>query len=291
MWAYEQHRASPVISSYRCAKDWEMARKENMGGCILTTWWCTSAVFLTLRQLQLPNRQNYVQGWERRWPGWDATVGFSKTSSGPVMVLIWLQSLTTLVFRRSAMAPKPLRLLVLLRFTSCCGCCGTWPLWQGMRWCGTVDYGLVQCTTSREWHSLCDLGLLIQHLEGQDSRWLLSTVPDPYKWLRNTSSHVYQIRKVRRPQIWSLMACLYLSLIIKAWFILISSMSLATSQPHPRREGMISSARRYFTFWYRWGIDCTWTNHLEWIAAVLYLSNYYVIYLCRRFLWKWKYGE
>lgn len=265
--------------------------KENMGGCILTAWWCTSAVFLTLRQLQLPDRQNYVQGWEGGWPGWDATVGFSKTSSGPVMALTGLQSLTTLGFRRSAMAPTPLRLLVLLRLTSCCGRCGTWPLWQGRRWCRTADSGPVQCTTSREWHSLCDLGLLIQHLEGQDSRLLLSTVPDPYKWLVNTSSHVYQIRKVQRPQIWSLMACLYLSLIIKASFILISSTSLATSQPHARREGIISSAGRYFTFWYRWGIHCTWTHQLELIAAVLCLSNYYVIYLCHRFLWKWKCGE
>lgn len=142
----------------------------------------------------------------------------------------------------SAMAPKTLTLLVLLRFTSACGCCRNWLLLQG--W-DAVGGGWWSGPVHRIWRMTLSVWpwAVIEHLEDQGFHLPISTAPDTYMRLITTSSHIGRNWKVQpTTSIWNPMAWLSLNLVIMAWLILMASKSLTVSEPHPRREVIFSSS-------------------------------------------------
>lgn len=170
-------------------------------------------------------------------------VGWPKASSGLVRPLTCLQSLITVVLVSNGSGP--LTSLVLRRFSSSVValepgfCYQEWISIEGRLW-------------SYPGHSCWGITLTVWPWAGHSASWVsgFSSTAQHSPWsiqlLINTGSHIYQIWKVQIPQIGCLRAWLYLSLIVKAWLILITSKSMIASWPYPRKEEIISSVLKYF---------------------------------------------
>ena len=147
MWA--QLRASPINWSQRCAKETEIwpGRRTQVGASdhsmVRITCGYHSLTTAASKQTECPRAGNEV-----------ARI---RHNSGLLKNILWTCFGPNLASKSHCFAvpwvsndSRTLTLLDLIRFTSSCGCHGTWPLWQGMKWDRKVDYGPVQCTASGE---------------------------------------------------------------------------------------------------------------------------------------------
>lgn len=103
------------------AKDWVIDRKEDISGCMLTTWWFGHLWFSCSENCSFHTDRRWRLGVARMRHNTGVPPNFLWTA----MALIWLQCLIT-------MAPEPLALLVLFGCSSY-DCLRIWPMSQGMR--------------------------------------------------------------------------------------------------------------------------------------------------------------